>query len=85
MNLIRIQIDENPISGEQITELFEILGLDENGSRPPLTTSDALLVLRAVAGLAELTDAQIARLGIDGEPTTNDAMRILRTVAGITN
>jgi hypothetical protein len=48
-----------------------------------LNTSDALMILRAVAGLAELTDAQIARFGINGEPTTNDALRILRTVAGL--
>jgi hypothetical protein len=51
--------------------------------RTTLSTSDALLVLRAVAGLAELTDAQIARFGIDGEPTSADAMRILRVVAGL--
>jgi hypothetical protein len=49
----------------------------------PFTTSDALLVLRAVAGLAELTDAQIARFGIDGEPVTADALRILQIVAGL--
>jgi hypothetical protein len=48
-----------------------------------LNTSDALMILRAVAGLAELTDAQIARFGIDGEPSTADAMRILRVVAGL--
>jgi hypothetical protein len=47
-----------------------------------LTTSDALTVLRAVAGLTTLTDAQIARFGISGEPTSADAMRILRFIAG---
>jgi len=49
-----------------------------------LTTADALLILRAVAGLVEFTDEQIARFGIDGVPTTTDALRILQTVAGLT-
>jgi hypothetical protein len=48
-----------------------------------MSTADALLVLRAVAGLAELTDAQIARYGISGEPAAADAVRILRIVAGL--
>jgi internalin A len=82
-NLQRLGLDNNPVNEAQIAELFELLGLDEDGSRPLLTTADALTVLRAVAGLAELTDAQIARFGIDGEPTSADAMRILRTVAGL--
>jgi hypothetical protein len=47
------------------------------------TTSDALTILRAVAGVAELTDAQIARFEISGAPATADAMRILRVVAGL--
>jgi predicted 3-demethylubiquinone-9 3-methyltransferase (glyoxalase superfamily) len=47
------------------------------------TTSDALLILRAVAGLLELTDEQAERFGIDSEPTTADALRILRIVAGL--
>jgi len=49
----------------------------------PFTTADALEILRAVAGLASLTDAEAARLGISGEPTTADAIRILRIVAGL--
>jgi len=46
------------------------------------STSDALAVLRAVAGLTALSDAESARLGISGEATTADAVRILRSVAG---
>ncbi|MDR2572567.1 MAG: hypothetical protein LBD23_20060 [Oscillospiraceae bacterium] len=51
--------------------------------RAPLTTSDALTILRAIAGMVTLTDAQIARYGISGTPATADAMRILRVVAGL--
>jgi hypothetical protein len=47
------------------------------------TTSDALTILRAIAGMVTLTDAQIARYGISGEPSTVDAMSILRVVAGL--
>ncbi|MDR2559017.1 MAG: hypothetical protein LBC86_05685 [Oscillospiraceae bacterium] len=49
----------------------------------PLTTADALAVLRAVSGLTALTDEQSARLGISGAPSTGDAMRLLRVVAGL--
>lgn len=49
----------------------------------PLTTADALEVLRAVAGLTALTDAESARFGINGEATTADAVRILWSVAGL--
>ena len=65
-------------------KLSEFLGRDvvlEN--ERVLTTSDALAVLRAVAGLTALTDAESARLGISGEATTADAIRILRSVAGL--
>jgi hypothetical protein len=48
-----------------------------------MTTSDALLILRAVAGLIELTDEQAERFGIDSAPATADALRILRIVAGL--
>jgi hypothetical protein len=75
-------LNSNSVSERQIAELFEFLGLDEDGSRPPLSTSDALAILRAVAGQITLTDAQIAKFGISGEPATADAMRILRVVAG---
>jgi hypothetical protein len=49
----------------------------------PFTTAEALTVLRAAAGLIELTDEQAERFAIDGEPTTADALRILRIVAGL--
>jgi sulfur carrier protein ThiS len=48
-----------------------------------MSTADALEILRAVAGWFKLTDAQIARYGISGEPAAADAVRILRVVAGI--
>jgi hypothetical protein len=48
-----------------------------------LNTSDALMILRAVAGLTTLTDGEAARFGVSGEPTTADAMRILQVVAGL--
>jgi hypothetical protein len=51
--------------------------------RTPLNTSDALTILRAVAGVTALTDAQITRYGISGAPATADALRILRIVAGL--
>jgi hypothetical protein len=82
-NLNRLMLDDNPVSDEDILELFAFLGLDEEGSRPPLTTSDALTILRAIAGLTALTDEQSARFGINGEPDTADALRILRIVAGL--
>jgi hypothetical protein len=47
------------------------------------TTTDALTILCAVAGMVTLTDAQIARYGISGTPATANAMRILRVVAGL--
>jgi hypothetical protein len=46
-------------------------------------TFDALMILRAVAGVAELTEEEAARFEISGAPATADAMRILRIVAGI--
>jgi outer membrane protein assembly factor BamB len=48
------------------------------------TTQDALTVLRAVAGVAALTNEQLCRLRIFGLPTTTDALQILRIVAGLT-
>jgi hypothetical protein len=49
------------------------------------TTADALLVLRASAGLETLTPEQIARYdrNKDGEITTADAIAILRIAAGL--
>jgi len=65
-------------------KLSEFLGRDVVlASERVLTTTDALAVLRAVAGLTALTDAESARLGISGEATTADAVRILRSVAGL--
>ncbi|MDR2558603.1 MAG: hypothetical protein LBC86_03535 [Oscillospiraceae bacterium] len=49
----------------------------------PLTTADAMTVLRAVAGLTATTDEDMARFEIDSTPTTADALRILRIVAGL--
>jgi hypothetical protein len=49
----------------------------------PFTTADALTVLRAAAGLLELTAEQAERFGIDSAPATADALRILRIVAGL--
>jgi hypothetical protein len=46
-------------------------------------TSDAMNILRAVAGITPLTTDQRIRYGIAGEPRTSDAMRILRIVAGL--
>jgi hypothetical protein len=46
-------------------------------------TSDALMILRAVAGVTALTDGEMTRFEISGEPATADAMRILRVVAGL--
>jgi hypothetical protein len=49
----------------------------------PLTTADAMTVLRAVAGLVAMTEEEAARFEISGAPSTGDAMRILRVVAGL--
>ncbi|MCL2638372.1 MAG: hypothetical protein FWD48_08370 [Oscillospiraceae bacterium] len=48
-----------------------------------LTTADALTVLRAAAGMIELTAEQKTNLGISGTPSTADALRILRVAAGL--
>jgi hypothetical protein len=49
------------------------------------TTTDALTILRAVAGLTALTDADFARYDVngDGKIDTADALMILRIVAGL--
>jgi uncharacterized repeat protein (TIGR02543 family) len=49
----------------------------------PLTTADALHVLRHVAGIAPLTSEQRTRYGLSGDVTTGDALTILRIVAGL--
>jgi hypothetical protein len=65
-------------------KLSEFLGREVIlANEQAVTTADALMILRAVAGVAELTDAQIARFEISGTPATADAMRILRVVAGL--
>ncbi|MDR2559016.1 MAG: hypothetical protein LBC86_05680 [Oscillospiraceae bacterium] len=47
------------------------------------TTTDALTILRAIAGLTAMTDEEMARFEISGAPSTGDAMRLLRVVAGL--
>ncbi|MDR2569839.1 MAG: hypothetical protein LBD23_06025 [Oscillospiraceae bacterium] len=67
-------------------KLSEFLGRDvilANEQKATYTTADALVVLRRVAGLDWLADAQKTRLGIIGEPDTADVVRILRVVAGL--
>jgi len=49
----------------------------------PLTTADALDVLRHVAEITTLTRRQMIRFEISGRPSTADAVRILRSVAGL--
>ncbi|MCL2637261.1 MAG: hypothetical protein FWD48_02720 [Oscillospiraceae bacterium] len=48
-----------------------------------VNTSDAILILRAIAGLDWLSDRDMARYNISGKPTSADAVRILRIVAGL--
>ena len=50
-----------------------------------VTSTDAMQVLRAAAGLRELTAVQLLILDIngDGEITSTDAMQILRLAAGL--
>ncbi|MDR2558498.1 MAG: hypothetical protein LBC86_02995 [Oscillospiraceae bacterium] len=48
-----------------------------------LTTTDALAVLRAAAGLQTFNEAEMTRLGLSGTITTADALRILRIAAGL--
>jgi hypothetical protein len=83
MNLHALSLNGNPVSDEQIAEIFRVLGLNEEGRQPPLTTADALAVLRAAAGVTTLTGGQRMRYGISGEPAAADAVRILRVVAGL--
>ncbi|MCL2638905.1 MAG: leucine-rich repeat protein [Oscillospiraceae bacterium] len=52
-------------------------------SSVPLTTADALHILRHVAGIAQLTREQHTRYGLSGNVNTSDALNILRLVAGI--
>ncbi|MDR2559590.1 MAG: hypothetical protein LBC86_08640 [Oscillospiraceae bacterium] len=49
----------------------------------PLSTADAMTILRTVAGLTAMTEEEAARFEISGAPSTADAMRILRVVAGL--
>jgi hypothetical protein len=51
----------------------------------PLTTADALNILKAAAGLITLTDAQVKKYDMDGDGliTSADAVHVLRIVAGI--
>jgi uncharacterized repeat protein (TIGR02543 family) len=49
----------------------------------PLTTADALHVLRHVAGIAPLTREQHTKYGLSGNISTSDALNILRIVAGL--
>jgi len=68
---------------EDMKENMTIISLSDEPWRTALNTSDALIVLRAVAGIAELTDWQAVRFGIENAPTSADALRILRAVAGL--
>jgi hypothetical protein len=79
--------DYSTVSAEQLLGgvtlgSIEVLE-DMHERRAPLTTSDALTILRAIAGLTALTDEQSARFGINGEPDTADALEVLRIVAGL--
>jgi|GEM_PF-549387 len=60
-------------------------GVEPEKSIVPLTTKDALLALRAAAGLEILTAEQAARLDVDkdGKVTTSDALIILQIEAGL--
>jgi hypothetical protein len=49
----------------------------------PLTTADALTVLRAAVGLSSLSAEQLTRYSITGTPATSDALRILRIAVGL--
>ncbi|MCL2697257.1 MAG: hypothetical protein FWE74_04145 [Oscillospiraceae bacterium] len=49
----------------------------------PLTTTDALNILRHVAGVSQLTNEQRARYNLSSSITTADALAILRQVAGM--
>jgi N-acetylmuramoyl-L-alanine amidase CwlA len=53
--------------------------------QPPLTSEDALMALRAAAGIVKLNKQQAARLDVDkdGKVTSADALMILRIAAGI--
>jgi hypothetical protein len=61
------------------------LSLGVSAFADTFTTADALLALRAAAGLTELTAEQTARydLNKDGAITTADALIILRIAAGL--
>jgi hypothetical protein len=63
-------------------KLSEFLGRDVIlANERVMTTTDALVILRAVAGVAALTEEEAARFEISGTPATADALRILRVVA----
>jgi len=68
---------------EDIHENMIITSFRDEPWNNNFTTDDALTVLRAVAGLSELTAGQAARFGISGTPTTEDVLRILRIIAGL--
>ena len=61
----------------------QIGDLDGDGD---LTASDALIILRASAGLTELSDAEmkLADYNSDGDITSEDALAVLRFSAGLT-
>jgi len=83
--------DYSTVSAEQLLggvtlgsiEFLEAMHEREPAFIIPLTTADALDVLRHVAQLTTLTRRQMTRFEISGRPTTEDAMRILRVVAGL--
>jgi endo-1,4-beta-xylanase len=62
-----------------------ILTIGDNvwGAPSPLSTTDALNILRHVAGVSALTNEQRARYGLGSDITAADALAVLRTVAGL--
>jgi peptidoglycan/xylan/chitin deacetylase (PgdA/CDA1 family) len=55
----------------------------ERAATGPLTTADALLVLRAATGLVTLSQPQMERYNITDTPTTALALQILRVATGL--
>jgi hypothetical protein len=78
INFLTVNFPGNPC-----TISISFLSQSEMERNAPLTANDALLVLRASAGLIELTAEQRERYGISGTATAADALRILRISAGL--
>jgi hypothetical protein len=81
---LRLNSDNGTEStGKPITINVSFMTRSEMERNAPLTANDALTVLRASAGLIELTAEQKERYGISGTATAADALRILRISAGL--